>query len=56
MESAAASGYRAAECVLEDIGAPKRLLVPHRPVEGFTALFESTLRSMRAASRELDAR
>jgi uncharacterized protein with NAD-binding domain and iron-sulfur cluster len=54
MESAAASGYRAAECFLQERGKPKTLVVPHRPVEGFTALFSNTMRGMRSAAKELD--
>ena len=37
MESAALSGWRAAECVLEDLGRPRCLAQPLPPAEAFPA-------------------
>jgi hypothetical protein len=39
MESAAASGWAAAEAVLEDVGRPRVLVRAHRDVEGLTRVF-----------------
>lgn len=40
MEGAVRSGYLAAEAVLEFAGAPRKLLVPDLPAEGFCSMWE----------------
>ncbi len=47
MESACLSGWWAAEAVLEDLGRPRSLAEPQKPMEGFVALAHHATRLLR---------